>query len=89
MLDKKPFRDVNIGQVFLDIKGIVFIKTEKTYARVKEGNTDKEMNCVVLIPNHTEDFRGMMRSKEDDTYCEVLDNEELSELPLVEESDIK
>ena len=82
----KPFRDVDIGEMFRDIDGTHFFKTGKALTPVKtdEGSSYRELNCMIAIPNKPKDGRGQLRYKPEAEYCEVLEpNEEDSALALM------
>jgi len=84
-MEKKPFKDINIRDIFRDIDGTILIKTDKTYAGASRSEV---MNCVVLVPNKPNDYRGQMKKKENDSYCEVLDDVDMSDIRLKENHDI-
>ncbi len=79
-----PFLRLNVGDIFNDIDGTTFIKTGKCFIQCKEdvAAPAKELNCVILIPNKPKDSRGQIRFKDDDVYCEVFDDKEISELQI-------
>jgi len=75
----KPFRDVNTGECFRDIDGTVFVKTSKAYSST---DSPEILNCMVLLPNKMKDTRGLLKKKENDVYCEVLDEADLEDIKL-------
>jgi len=75
----KPFRDVNIGDCFRDIDGTIFVKTSKAYSST---DNPEIINSMVLFPNKQKDVRGQLKKKENDVYCEVLDDADLEEMKL-------
>lgn len=79
-----PFLRLNVGDVFNDIDGTTFIKTGKCLTPSKEDRSTsyKELNCVILVPNKPMDARGQLRFKNDDVYCEVFDDQEITELKI-------
>lgn len=81
----KPFRDVNTGEYFRDIDGTIYVKTSKAYS---SADTPDIVNCMVLFPNKQKETRGQLRKKENDVYCEVLDEIDLEEMKLHDEPQI-
>ena len=84
-MEKKPFKDVTIKEIFRDIDGTILIKTDKTYSGVNRSDI---LNCTVLIPNKASEYRGQMKKKENDSYCEVFDAIDISELNLKDCPDV-
>jgi len=82
----KPFKDVSSGSLFRDIDGTVLIKTrQKVYLTPDSADI---VNCMILVPNKQKDDRGDLRRKENDTYCEILDDIEVGEIHLIEDAKI-
>lgn len=77
----KPFRDLIVGNIFRDIDGTTYIKSGKSFTT---GEEQKVLNCIILIPNKSKDGRGQLRFKDEDVYCEVLEEIEIIELKLEE-----
>ena len=84
-----PFLRLVVGDIFNDIDGTTFIKIGKCYTPTKDESSSsyKELNCVILVPNKLKDTRGQIRFKNDDVYCEVFDEEEISELKIEHSDD--
>jgi len=82
-----PFDRVKVGQVFRDIDGTIFMRITRAFGD-NDGRT--AINCAILITNKPEsDNRGDVIAKARDTYCEVLDERELSELKLIDIPEIE
>lgn len=78
-----PFARVNLGDIFNDIDGTTFIKTGKALTPNKdEAGAFLELNCMILIPNKPKDNRGQLRYKSPDTYCEILDPQDILDSKL-------
>lgn len=81
----KPFDRIKVGEIFRDIDGTILMRTEKTFANEEGKNI---LNCAILIPNISSLKRGDVIGKTRDTYCESLNDREVSEIRLAEEMEI-
>ena len=86
MSKARPFKDVQSGNLFRDVDGTVLIKINQKAYLTSDGSDIA--NCMILIPNKQKDDRGDMRKKEQDTYCEILDNTEVGEIHLIDDAKV-
>lgn len=72
----KPFEKVKIGELFRDIDGNLLMKIPKTQG------ADRTYNSVALTSNKKDITRGILIAKMRDTYCEVLNKNEICDIRL-------